>query len=304
MAFVIRRVLHSLIVLFLVSLVVFFVIRLRGDPVMQFIPPNATPSQIIALRHVYGFDRPVYVQYGEFLARLVRGDFGLSFRYRTAAFPLVIERLPVTIRLTTWALAAALAVSFPLGIVSAVRPNSLADFFATGVSVVGRAVPDYWLGIMLMLVFAVWLGWLPVSGFGTLQHMILPAATLGVSLATTLTRIIRSSMLEAIHQDHITTARSKGLSESTVLYKHALRNALIPITTILGVQTAWLLGGVTVIEQVFSVPGMGQLMIRAVMQNDMAVIQAGVFIFALIVIVINLSVDVLYTMINPKIRYS
>ena len=299
-----RRVLQMIPVLILLTLIIFVVIRLKGDPIAQLAPVDLmTPQEIEQVRHAYGFDRPVLVQYVDFLGALTRGDFGTSFRYRQPAMPLVVERLPKTLELAFVAVLVAWIAALPLGIITAVRRNSLTDLVATTASVLGRALPSYWLGIMLILVFAVWLRWLPVSGSDTWAHLVLPAATLGVGLATALTRLIRSSMLEVIRQDYMTTARSKGLTQRTVLLRHGLRNALVPVVTLFGLQTAWLLGGAVIVEQVFAWPGMGQLMVKAVFTRDMSIVQAGVFVFALIVMGLNLAVDVLYTVLDPRIRY-
>jgi peptide/nickel transport system permease protein len=299
-----RRVLQMIPVMGLLTLIIFVVIRLKGDPIAQLAPVDLmTPAEIEQVRHAYGFDRPILVQYASFIAGLTRGDFGTSFRYRQPALPLVLERLPKTVQLASAAVVVAWAIAVPLGIITAVRRNSLTDLAATTVSVLGRALPSYWLGIMLILLFAVWLRWLPVSGSESPVHMVLPAATLGAGLATTLTRLIRSSMLEVIRQDYMMTARSKGLGERTLLLRHGLRNALVPVVTVFGLQTAWLLGGAVIVEQVFAWPGMGQLMIKAVFTRDMSIVQAGVFVFALIVMGLNLLVDVVYTVLDPRIRY-
>jgi peptide/nickel transport system permease protein len=291
-------------VLFLVTLIVFFVIRLKGDPIAQLAPVDLlSQEEIEELRRAYGFDRPVIVQYVEFLRHLARGDFGESFRYRQPAFGLVVERLPKTAQLAGAAVVVAWLVALPLGVVAAVRRNSWIDLLATGVSVIGRGLPNYWLGIMLILVFSVSLRWLPVSGSDTLAHMVLPAVTLGVGLATTLTRLVRSSLLEVIRQDYMTTARAKGLAGGTVIMKHGLRNALIPVLTLFGLQVAWLMGGVVIVEQVFAWAGMGQLVVKAVFTRDMAIVQAGVFVFAVIVMTANLLVDAFYTVLDPRIRY-
>jgi peptide/nickel transport system permease protein len=291
-------------VLALVTVIIFFVIRLKGDPIAQLAPVDQmSREEIEELRHAYGFDRPLLTQYVDFVGGLVRGDFGDSFRYRQPALGLVLERLPKTAQLAGAAVVVGWAIALPLGVVAAVRRNSLVDLIATTTSVIGRGLPNYWLGIMLILVFAVVLRWLPVSGSDSLAHLILPAITLGVGLATTLTRLIRSSLLEVIRQEYITTARAKGLMERVVLTRHGLRNALIPVLTLFGLQVAWLMGGVVIVEQVFAWAGMGQLMIKAVFTRDMAIVQAGVFVFALIVMGANLTVDLMYTVLDPRIRY-
>jgi peptide/nickel transport system permease protein len=302
--YLLRRLLQMVPVVLLVTMVIFFIIRVKGDPIAQLAPIDLlTPQQIARLRHAYGFDRPVYIQYVEFLRGLLRGDFGTSFRYRTPALPLVLERLPKTLELALTAALVAWVAALPLGVIAAIRRNSVIDMVATTTSVLGRALPNFWLGIMLILFFAVDLRWLPVSGSDSPLHLVLPAVTLGVGLATTLTRLIRSSMLEVVREDYMTTARAKGIAEHTVLIKHALRNGLIPVLTVFGLQAAWLMGGVVIVEQVFAWPGMGQLMVQAILTRDMSIVQAGVFVFALIVLALNLAVDVLYTVIDPRIRY-
>lgn len=290
-------------VLFLLTILIFGVMRLKGDPVLQFVPPDATAEEIEAARHAYGFDRPLIEQYISFVANAVRGDFGTSFRYSEPALSLVLERVPATLLLTVVSLFVAWLIALPAGMISALRQNSLIDLGATGISVLGRAMPNYWLGIMLILVFAVQLRWVPVSGTGGWKNLILPAATLGIAVATTLTRLIRSSMLEVIRMEYITTARAKGLPERTVIFRHAFRNSLISVVTVFGLQTAWLLGGVVIVEQVFAWPGMGRLMLQAVYTRDMAVVQAGVFVMALIIMGINLLVDISYSLLDPRIRY-
>lgn len=300
--YIIRRLVQMVPVLFLLTILIFAVMRLKGDPVLQFVPPDATAEEIQVARHAYGFDRPLTEQYLSFLSHAVRGDFGKSFRYSEPALSLVLERVPATLLLTAISLLVAWLIALPAGMISALKQNSALDLTATTLSVLGRAMPNYWLGIMLILVFAVQLRVLPVSGTGGWRNLILPAATLGISVATTLTRLIRSSMLEIIRQEYITTARSKGLQERTVLFRHAFRNSLISVITMFGLQTGWLLGGAVIVEQVFAWPGMGRLMLQAVYTRDMAVVQAGVFVSALIIMGINLLVDISYSLLDPRIR--
>lgn len=301
--YIVRRILQMIPVLFGLTIIIFVVIRLRGDPVMQFVPPDASPADIEIIRRAYGFDRPLSEQYLSFVIKALQGDFGESFRYRQPALPLVLERVPATLTLTLVSLAIAWLIALPTGMISALRQNSAIDLAATSVSVLGRAMPNYWLGIMLILVFAVQLRLLPVSGTGDWRNLVLPAATLGVSVATTLTRLIRSAMLEVIRQEYVTTARAKGLSERVVIFRHVLRNSLISVITVFGLQTGWLLGGAVIVEQVFAWPGMGRLMLQAVYTRDMAIVQAGVFVSALIIMGINLLVDISYTLLDPRIRY-
>jgi peptide/nickel transport system permease protein len=218
--------------------------------------------------------------------------------------PLVLERLPATLELALSALAFSLLISLPLGIISAIKKDSAIDLIATAFSVIGRAMPSYWLGIMLILLFAVNLGVLPVSGRGELSNLVLPTVTLGLSLATTITRMIRSSLLEVIGQEYVRTARAKGLTELVVLLRHALRNALIPVITVFALQMAWLFSGVVIVETVFAWPGIGRLMVKAVSTRDLGLVQAGIFTAALAVLGINLVTDIVYTIVDPRIRYN
>jgi peptide/nickel transport system permease protein len=302
-AYLVRRLLQIIPTLFILTLVVFFALRLKGDPIAQLASFDLNEEEIQMLRQAYGFDKPLYVQYWKFISRAIVGDFGRSMRYHQPALPLVLERLPATLELAFAALALSLVISIPLGIISAVKQNSVLDLFATSFSVIGRAMPSYWLGIMLILFFAVRLEVLPVSGRNEPGSLVLPAVTLGLSLATTLTRMIRSSMLEVVRQEYIVTARSKGLAEWTILFRHALRNALIPVITVFALQMAWLFSGVVIVETVFSWPGMGRLLVKAVTTRDMGLLQAGIFVAAVAVLGINLITDLAYTFIDPRIRY-
>ncbi|MCP4165171.1 MAG: ABC transporter permease [Chloroflexi bacterium] len=301
--YLIRRVLEIIPTIFILTLIVFFVIRLKGDPIAQLAPFDLNQEEIEMLRSAYGLDQPLHIQYWKFLSKLVVGDFGRSMRYHAPAMPIVLERIPATLELAFAALIFSLVISLPLGITSALKPNSLLDLVATTFSAIGRAMPSYWLGIMLILFLAVAYPIFPVSGRDKPGSIILPMVTLGLGLATTLTRIIRSSMLEVVRQDYITTARSKGLHDRVILIKHALRNALIPVITVFALQMAWLFSGVVIVETVFAWPGMGRLLVKAVQTRDMAVVQAGIFIAAMAVLIINLLTDVIYTVVDPRISY-
>ncbi|MFN8484256.1 MAG: ABC transporter permease [Anaerolineae bacterium] len=302
--YLIRRLLLMAPVLIGVTLILFALLRLRGDPLAAYITPEMTPADIELVRQAYGFDRPLPEQYVAMIVNMARGDFGRSMRYRTPAMPLILERLPATAELAFAALLIAILISVPLGLLSALYPNSFIDVIATTLSTLGRAMPNYWVGIMFILLFAVELRWLPVSGSDNPRSIILPAVTLSLGIATTLTRLLRSSMLDVVGQEYMVVARAKGLREWTVIGRHGVRNALIPILTILGLQMAWLLGGAVIVEQVFAWPGMGRLMIQAVQSKDMPIVQSGVIVFALIVMFTTLIVDVLYAVVDPRIRYS
>jgi peptide/nickel transport system permease protein len=267
------------------------------------LPETATDEERESLREALGFNEPLPVQYFTYLGDLVRGDFGDSFRYNTDALSLVLERLPATFELAFASMLVAILISVPLGILSAVKRNSFLDLFITGGAVLGKAMPSFWLGIMLILFLAVNVQLFPVSGRDGLMHLVLPAITLGTGIAAEMTRLIRSSMLEILGQDFIRTARSKGLKEGIVVNKHAFRNALIPVVTIMALQTSTLIGGTLITETVFAWPGLGQLLVQAVNLRDMAVVQAATFLIAVFVIVSNLIADLLYRLLDPRIKY-
>lgn len=304
-AYIFRRILEMIPVLLGITIIIFVLLRLSGDPVVLMLPEDATRAQIDQLRTHLGLDRPIMEQYFIFLGQLIQGDFGESLRYTNqAVLPLVLERLPATLQLSSAALLIAVLISLPAGIIAALNKNRLPDTVATLFAILGEAMPGFWLGMMLILAFSVSLGWLPVSGRDGLESLILPAITLGTSMAAILTRLMRSSLLEVWNQDYVRTAFAKGLANRKVLLKHAVRNALISYTTILGLQIAALMAGAVVTEQVFAWPGVGLLAVQAVNSRDMAVVQAIVIIVAVIVMLANLLVDLLYTAIDPRIRYT
>ena len=301
-SYLLRRLWQSLLVLFGVSVVVFLILHLTGDPAALLLPPDATAEDIAKFRTAMGFDDPVAVQYLRFLKGAVRGDFGESLRHGEPAMALVLERLPATFELAGAGLLIALCLAIPAGIVSAVRRNTSVDYVSTVVALLGQAMPTFWLGIMLILVFSVRLNWLPSSGRGGLEHLILPAFTLGLFTTARITRLTRSGMLEVLGQDYIRTARAKGVSEMWVVAKHTLKNAAIPIVTITGLQFGTLLGGAVVTETVFSWPGIGRLAIQSIYNRDYPVVQCTVFLAALMFIVINFCVDLIYGFLDPRIR--
>lgn len=290
--------------LFGLTIVLFVLLRLGGEPLAHLVHPEATPEEIAEVRIAYGFDRPLLEQYFTQLRLIVTGDFGDSYRFKSPAMPLVIERLPATLELALASIVIALVIAVPAGILSAVYQNSPLDFFVTVMSTLGRAMPNFWIGIMLILIIGVELRWLPVAGRDGFASIILPAITLGTGIATTIARVLRSSMLEVMRKEYMTTARSKGLREWTVILRHGLRNSLVAAVTVLGLQMAWLLGGSVVVEEVFAWPGIGRLMVRSVLLRDLTLVQAGVLVFAIIVMVTNLLVDILYAYINPRIRFA
>jgi len=300
-ALVIRRVLRLVVVLAGVSLVTFAILQVSGDPVALMMP-EAPESDRALLREAMGFNEPLPVQFVRFLGNTARGDFGKSFFHRTPAMPLVLERMPTTLLLTVLAMLISIAVAVPAGIYSAVRRGSVVDQAVTLVVFLGQSMPVFWTGIMLILLFAVQWRVLPVSGWDSWASLVLPAITLGTFSAPLFLRIVRSSMLEVISLDYVRTARAKGVSEWFVICRHALINAALPLVTVVGIQFGLLLGGAIVTETVFAVPGVGRLIVGAIRQLDFPIVQAGVFLFATIVVVVNFAVDLLYICLNPQIR--
>lgn len=301
--FIARRVLHSIIVVFVISFIIFFSIRLTGDPVsVMFAAGEPSKEAIENLRAELGLDRPLPVQYGIFLKDLVTFNLGESFRTGSPVIEMIASRIGATLQLALGGLIVAMLIAFPVGIISAVKRGTLVDFLGRVFSLLGISFPNFWLGIMFIIIFAVSLNWLPASGYGSFKHLILPSVTLGMILSGILARLVRSSMLEVLNEQYISTARSKGLKEWIVIIKHALRNALIPTITFLGIQFGSLLGGTVIIEQVFSWPGVGRMIIDAINQRDYAVVQGGVIVLALLMVLINLIVDISYSYFDPRIK--
>jgi peptide/nickel transport system permease protein len=300
--YLLRRFLQSLLVLFGVSFVVFGILFLTGDPALLLLPPDASIEDVAKFRQHMGFNDPFFVQYGRFLSGALRGNFGQSVRHGEPAFDLVMERMPATFELSGAALALALCLSIPAGIISAMRRNTLVDYIATVVALLGQSMPTFWLGIMLILFFSVQLNVLPSSGRGGWQHILLPAVTLGLFTTARITRLTRSGMLEVLNQDYIRTARAKGVANPPVVWKHALKNAALPIVTIVGIELGTLLGGSVITETIFAWPGVGRLSVQAIYNRDYPVVQAAVFTLAATFVLVNLAVDVLYTYLDPRIR--
>lgn len=302
-AYITRRLFHTVLVVLAISVIIFFSIRLTGDPVsVMFSAGEPSKEAIAEVRTALGLDKPLYVQYGIFLKGIVTLDFGVSFRSGTPVIGLIFERLGATLILALGGIIVAVLIAFPVGVLSAVKRGTPVDFFGRIFSLIGISFPNFWLGIMLILIFAVNLKWLPSSGFDGLSSLILPSITLGMILSGILARLIRSSMLEVMNQQYMSTARSKGISEWSVIIKHGFRNALLPTITFLGLQFGSLLGGTVIVEQVFSWPGIGRLIIDAINQRDYPVIQGGVIFLAIIMVIVNLIVDLSYTLIDPRIK--
>ncbi|PYN76997.1 MAG: ABC transporter permease [Candidatus Rokuibacteriota bacterium] len=301
-AYIAGRLATAVLVILGVSIVSFFLTFLTGDPAEIMLPPGATAAQIEKFRAEWGFDDPIIVQYWRFLKRAVHGDFGISLRHGQQSLPLIAARLPATLQLTVTAMLLAIALAVPLGVLAATHRGGPIDLLAMGVALVGQSVPNFWLAIMMILLFAVSWGLLPTSGRGGVAHVVMPAAAIAINLMALLTRLVRSTMIEMLSEDYVRTARAKGLRELFVTSRHALPNALIPLVTVVGLQFGYILGGAVVIETIFTWPGVGLFTIQAILNRDYPVVQASVFILATAVVLINLTVDLLYVWLDPRIR--
>ena len=301
--YIISRFLQSIVVILGVFLLVFFIVNLTGDPIRIMLPPEASQEDVERLRVQMGLDKPLPEQFLRFLGGAAQGDFGESLRYRgQPALNQVTQRFPATLGLAAATLAWSLPAALLLGTIAAVRRNSLIDNLATVTALLGQSLPSFWLGLMLILTFAVHLGLLPSSGYGGPQHVVLPAFTLGAFFTARNTRLVRSGMSEVLEQDYIRTARAKGVGERIVLVRHAVKNMAIPVVTIVGLDIGQLLGGAVVTETVFAWPGIGRLAIDSILNRDFPVLEADVFFIALAFVGINLFIDICYTWLDPRVR--
>ena len=301
-AYVLSRLGQTALVVFLSLTAVFAMVRLSGDPVLLFMPMDIQAKDVNEFRQRLGFNDPLPVQYGRFLAGAVRGDFGESLRYKQDALGLVLERLPATLLLAGASLLLTVGIALPLGVLSAVRRNSLLDHVATVATVLGQATPGFWLGLMLIFVFSVKLRWLPTGGTGSLAHLAMPAVVLAAFFAARIARLTRSAVLDALGEDYVLTARAKGLGEGRVIGKHTLRNSAIPIVTLAGLEAGQLLGGAVITETIFAWPGLGRLTVQALLNRDFPVVLAAVFLVSVMYTLINLLVDLLYGWLDPRVR--
>ena len=321
-AYIIRRLLQSILVLLGVTLLSFLTLHLAGDPTYLYVSERASEEEIVMTRERLGFDRPLHEQYLSFLGRMAQGDLGASLRARKPALGLVLERLPATIELTLFAMLFSTALAIPIGIISALRRGTRVDGGIMLIAMLGQSIPGFWLGIMLILFVGLELRWLPISGHvpviepllegdfskalanipDAFVHLIMPGLTIGVFSLSRNARLVRSSMLEVLSLEYITTARAKGLQERLVVVRHAFRNALIPVVTLLGLEFGFLLSGVVVAETVFSWPGVGRLVFNAINQRDIPLVQASVVLFAFLFVGLNLFVDLIYAQLDPRIR--
>jgi peptide/nickel transport system permease protein len=303
-AYLFRRLGQAALTLAGVSVLVFVILRvIPGDPAKMLLPEGAPQSAVDELNRHLGLREPLWVQYGIFLRSVVRGDFGQSFQYRSPALRVVVERLPATLQLTLAAMTLTVVAGVSIGIVAAVRRGTGYDYAGTGLAVLGQSLPNFWLGIMLVLLFGVTLRWLPTSGFQGWTYLVLPSVTLAAFPTALVARLTRSSLLEILAQEYIRTGRAKGLAEQVVVLRHALKNATIPVLTVIGLQIGTLLGGAVITESIFAWPGMGKLTVDAIFFRDFPVVQTILILSATIFILINLVVDLLYTVLDPRIRY-
>lgn len=300
-----RRFIQSIIIIIGISMAVFLISRLTGDPVSIMVDFDTSKEDREVLRKELGLDKPVPIQYLIFLKGAIRGDFGTSIRYEEPAIDLVLQRIPATLRLLVFTLFWALIFAIPIGIISALKRNSIFDLIGMTSTFLGQSIPSFWLGIMMIMIVGVHFRLLPISGYGggDVAHIIMPAVTLGAFEMASFARITRSSMLEVLDMDYIQTARAKGLRESLVVIKHALRNALIPIITIMGLHVALLMGGAVITEQIFAYPGVGWLAVQSIYNRDFPVVQAIVMVVSIGVVATNFLIDIIYTIIDPRIRY-
>lgn len=310
--YILKRLLEGIPVFLFVTAIIFILMRLTGgDPAQIMLGPRGTEAAAEALRQKWGLNEPLYMQYFYWLSNILVLDFGTDFNSGRPVAYLIAGRFPITVALAFFAMIISLSIALPAGIISAINQNTPTDYGAVVFALIGVSMPNFWLGLMLIIVFGLHVGWLPTHGYHSLladpingiRHLILPAIALGTALAAVVTRMLRSSMLEVMSEDYIRTARAKGMSENTVIYKHALRNALIPTVTVIGLQIAYLMNGSILVETVFAIPGMGRLLVDAVFQRNYPVIQGVVVVLAVVFILVNMVVDIIYTYLDPQISY-
>ncbi|MCB0043977.1 MAG: ABC transporter permease [Caldilineaceae bacterium] len=301
-SYILRRIIQVIPTFIGITLITFLVLRLTGDPAAMVLGEMATEDALQEYRARFGLDAPLHIQYLRYMQGVVTGDFGTSLRYNEPVVKLLLERLPATLQLGGSALLFAIALGIPVGIFSALTQNRSLDFSVRALVLLGQAIPGFYLGILLIMLFSVQLGWLPTGGRGNLSHLILPTITLGTALVALIVRFTRSAILDVMRNDYIRTARAKGLRAQTVLFRHALRNAMIPLLTIIGLQMAVVFSGAIVTETVFSWPGMGRLIIQSIYARDFPLVQTAVLFVATTVILINLAIDILYVLADPRVR--
>ena len=299
----VQRLLQTVPTILGITVITFLVLRLSGDPAFMVLGETATPEAVATYRSQHGLDRPLHLQYLQFMGGVVTGDLGSSLRYQEPVGRLLLSRLPATLELSLAAILFSLLIGIPVGVISAVRPSGAGDFVVRGLALMGQAIPGFFLGIVLIMLFSVQLHWFPTGGRGGFQHLVLPTVTLGAFMVALIVRFTRSSMRDVLRQDYIRTARAKGLFQRRVVLRHAFKNALIPVITITGLQTAAVFSGAIVTETVFSWPGLGRFLVQAVYGRDFPVVQATVLLITVAVVAINLIVDLVYGLVDPRIQY-
>jgi peptide/nickel transport system permease protein len=303
LTYLIRRLLLVVLVVWGAATLTFALLQLSGDPTNLLLPLDAPAEFRERVRRAYGLDQPVIVQYGRYLANALRGDFGISLRSRDDAMKLALARLPASLLLAGSGLLFAIVLGVPAGVIAAIKRGTTTEFAVLSFALLGQSTPNFWIGLMLILIFGLTLGWLPISGMGTWRHLLLPTVTIGTFAAASIARLTRAGVLQALRSDYVRTARAKGLARNAVNFKHALRNAAIPVITIIGLQLGTLLSGAVITETIFAWPGLARFVYVAVTQRDYPIVQATVIIFAVILALINLLVDISYALLDPRVRY-
>jgi len=303
--YILKRLLLMIPVIIIMTMIVFMIFYFApGDPVSRIAGPNATPEIYESIKRKYGLDQPFIVQYFRFVKSVVSGDLGISILQDRPVIEMIKERLPVTLQIGLLGFFITFAIAIPAGVIAAVKKNTVADYLCMSASLLGIAIPTFWLGMLLLYLFAYKLRWFPISGDGTIKQLILPAFAIGLTNAAVIARMVRSSMLEVLKQDYVRTARSKGLFEKTVVYKHALKNALIPVISLMGLRLGWIIGGSVALEIIFSIPGIGRLLVDSILARDYPVVQGAMIVLTSSIILANILADILYAVVDPRIRYS
>lgn len=303
--YIVKRIVLMIPVIIAMTLIVFMIFYFApGDPVSRIAGPNVSPEVYESIRQKYGLDQPFIVQYYRFVKSVVQGDLGISILQDRPVIEMIRERLPVTLEIGLLGFLITFLIAIPAGVMAAVKKNTIVDYLCMSGSLLGIAIPTFWFGMLLLYFFAYKLRWFPISGAGTIKHLILPSFAIGLTNAAITARMVRSSMLEVLKQDYVRTARSKGLYEKTVVYSHALKNAMIPIISLMGLRLGWIIGGSVALEIIFSIPGIGRLMVDSILARDYPVVQGAMIVLTSSIILANILADILYSVVDPRIRYS
>ncbi|MDN5276423.1 MAG: peptide/nickel transport system permease protein [Clostridiales bacterium] len=303
--YIVKRIVLMIPVVTVMTLIVFSIFYFApGDPVSRIAGPNVTPEVYESIRRKYGLDQPFIIQYLRFMKSVIEGDLGVSILQERPVIEMIKERLPVTLEIGLLGFLITFLIAIPAGVIAAVKKNTMVDYLCMSGTLLGTAIPTFWLGMLLMYFFAYKLRWFPISGYGTIRHLILPSFAIGLTNAAITARMVRSSMLEVLKQDYVRTARSKGLLEKVVIYRHALKNALIPVITLMGLRLGWIIGGSVALEIIFSIPGIGRLMVDSILARDYPVVQGSMIVLTSSIILANILADILYAIVDPRIRYS